>query len=346
MSKAPRSDREEAQVSDAPAGNIASYGQTPRRGAISTLVRRAEIDLIFLVVFSVTLAITLSFASPFFLTSRNIGNVLLQASVLAILSCGMTIVIISGNFDLSVGSGLALSMVTTALVMQYSDSIPLGVVAGLSMGVAIGVINGIVVTMLRVPSFIATLGMLVIARGAARGITGGRTVFGLPEGFFEFMNGKPLGVGLIVWVAAAVFVLLHLILRYSYLGVYFYAVGGNPQAARVGGLQVRRIQLLAFVLCGMTMGVAGVALLGRLGSGQPNSGALLELFAVAAVVLGGTSLYGGRGSLPRTLVGVLLIAMIENGLNLMNVNPDLQLVALGLVFIGATASGLLYQRKE
>lgn len=306
----------------------------------------AEGDVVFLGVVLTGLVIYLSLASPFFLTQRNLTNVLLQASVLAMVAFGVTVVIISGNFDLSVGSGVGLVMVTSALVMQATGSVPLGLAVGVLVGMGMGLLNGILVTVVLVPSFIATLGMLVAARGIGRGIANGQTVGGIPAGFVDFMNSSVLGLRMIVWAAVAVFLFLHVVLRYTRLGVQLFAVGGNPRAARLAGLRVAWIQTAAFLLSSVAVTVAGLALLGRLGSADPNSGTLLELYAVAAVVVGGTSLYGGKGSVLRTLFGVLLIAIIQNGLNLLNINPDLQMAILGAVFILATASGVINRRRK
>lgn len=300
-------------------------------------------DLAFVLIALLALGFTLSLASPYFLTPLNLTNVLLQASVLAIVSMGVTIVIISGNFDLSVGSGAGLVGVIAALVTIHTGSLALGTLAGLAVGLAIGLINGIVVTMFTVPSFIATLAMLVMARGAALAITNGQTIAGLPDIVSNFTSSV-VGIPIPVWIAAAVFALLHILLRHSRLGVQIYAVGGNAHAARLAGLPVTRIRTLAFIISGLTFAVAGLVLVGRLDSAQPTSGNLLELYAVAAVVLGGTSLYGGQGSIVRTIIGVLIIAVIQNGLSLMNVNSDLGNVILGAVFILASASGIIRRR--
>lgn len=311
--------------------------------ALRNLWEMAEIA--FATAILLVLGIVLSFASPFFLTRENLTNLLVQAAVLAIVSFGVTIVIISGNFDLSVGSGVGLVGVVSALAMIHSGSITLGVLAGIGTGCGIGLVNGIVVTGFRVPSFIATLAMLVMARGGALAITNGQTLTGFPEGLANFLSYSFLGLRISVWVALAVLALFSVIIRHTRLGVQLYAVGGNPEAARLSGLPVARIQTLAFALNGIAVGVAGLVLLGRLDAAQPSAGSLLELFSVAAVVIGGTSLFGGQGSVLRTVIGVALIAMIQNGLTLLNVNSDIQNVILGGVFIAATLSGAFRRRQ-
>jgi ribose transport system permease protein len=305
---------------------------------------RLDLEIAFVIAVLAGLVVFLSFASPFFLTERNLSNVLLQVSVLAAVSFGVTIVIIAGHFDLSVGSGVAIVMVVGALVMRDTGSLGAGLAVGFAAGLGVGLVNGVLVAVVRVPSFIATLGMLVIARGAARALSGGRTVTGVPTEFINFMNASFLGLRLSVWVTVVVLVAFHITLRHTRLGIQIYAVGGNASAARLSGLRVARVQIAAFLMSAVAFSVAGLGLLGRLGSAQPNSGTLLELYSVAAVVLGGTSLYGGKGSVLRTLLGVLLIAVIQNGLNLLNVNSDLQMVVLGSVFILAAASGVLQRR--
>jgi ribose transport system permease protein len=296
-------------------------------------------DLVLLVGGFFALCLFLTVRSDVFLTSGNVSNVLQQAAVLAVIAFGVTVVIVSGNLDLSVGAAVALVSVIGAMVMRDTGSIALGVLACLGAGIGLGLVNGILVSVLRVPSFIATLGMLVVTRGVARWITDGRTIVGVPTGFVDFMNRSVLGVGLTAWLAGVVLILVHVLLRHTHAGVRLYAVGGNAEAARLAGISLGRVRVFAFVVSGLTVAVAAIVLLGRLGAGQPNGGNLLELYAVAAVVLGGTSLYGGTGSVFRTLLGVMFIAVIQNGLNLLGVNADMQMIILGAVFIGATALG-------
>jgi ribose/xylose/arabinose/galactoside ABC-type transport system permease subunit len=304
-----------------------------------------EIEVAFATAVLLGLGVVFSLTSPFFLTGENLSNVLAQAVVLAIVSFGMTAVVISGNFDLSVGSGVGLVGVVAGLTMIHTGSIALGVLAALGSGIGIGLVNGIVVTVFRVPSFIATLAMLVMARGAALAITNGQTLFGFPGGLANFLQSSFLGIRLSVWIALAVLAFFYVLQQHTRLGVELYAVGGNAEAARLSGLSVARLQTSAFVLSGLAVGVAAIASVGRLDAAQPSAGTLLELFAVAAVVLGGTSLFGGEGSVVRTVVGVALISVIQNGLTLLNVNSDIQNVILGAVFILATLSGVVRRRS-
>lgn len=311
------------------------------------LLRRSydNLEITFAVAVLLGLGVAFSLASPYFLTGSNLSNVLVQSVVLAIVSFGVTAVIISGNFDLSVGSGVGLAGVVAGLTMTHSNSTVLGVLAAIGTGLGVGLVNGIVVAVFRVPSFIATLGMLVMARGGALAITNGETVFGFPSSLASFLQAGFLGIKNSVWIAVAVLVFFYVLLNHTRLGVELYAVGGNPHAARLSGLPVVRLQTIAFVLSGFAFGVAAIASVGRLNAAQPGAGALLELFAVAAVVLGGTSLFGGQGSVVRTVVGIALISVIQNGLTLLNVNSDIQNVILGAVFILATLSGVVRLRS-
>ena len=300
-----------------------------------------ELEVVFAAAVLLALGIALSFASPYFLTSENISNLLEQAAVLAIVAFGMTAVIVAGHFDLSVGSGVGLVGVVAAITMLDTGSIVLGVLAGIGAGCGLGLVNGVVVTVFRVPSFIATLAMLVMARGTALAITNGETQIGFSEGLASFVTSSFLGLRMSVWIGLAVLLGFFAVMRYTRLGVQLYAVGGNPIAARLSGLPVAQVQTAAFLLSGLAVGIAGVVLVGRLDAAQPSAGQLLELFAVAAVVIGGTSLYGGQGSVLRTVVGVVLISVIQNGLTLLNVNSDIQNIILGGVFIAATLSGVV-----
>ena len=292
----------------------------------------------------VLIGVYMTFNSDVFLTSRNLENILLQTSFLAIAAFGMTVVIIAAELDLSQGSVIALVGVVTAEVMVRNENIWVGLAAGLVTGAAVGLFNGFVSAVLRVPSFITTLGMLVMARGIAREITAGNTVGGLPESWGDFWSYEILGLRMPVWAAAAAGIAYHAMLRYTRFGFHVYAVGGNAEAARRAGVHVTRVRLGVFLAGGVAVVLAGFTLLGRVESGQPNAAQLTELFAVAAVVLGGTNLFGGRGSIPRTVAGVLLIGVIRNSLNLLSVSSNMQDVWIGLVFMLAMTSNLVRTR--
>ena len=291
----------------------------------------------------VIIGVYMTFKSDVFLTSGNLQNILLQSSFLAIAAFGMTFVIIAAELDLSQGSSIALIGVVTADVMTSQQSIWLGLLAGLATGLAIGLFNGVVTAVFGVPSFITTLGLLVMARGLAREITAGNTVGGLPDSWKDFWSTELVGLRMPIWVAVAFGIVCHVILRYTRFGLHVYAVGGNAVAASRSGIHVMRVRIGVFVLAGVALTVSGWTLLGRVNAGQPNAAVLTELFAVAAVVLGGTNLFGGRGSIPRTAAGVLLIGVIRNSLNLLSVSSNMQDVWLGLVFILAMTSQRIQQ---
>ncbi len=239
------------------------------------------------------MVLTMTFKSDVFFTARNLQNILLQTSFLAIAAFGMTFVIIAAELDLSQGSSIALIGVITADVMVKNESIFLGILAGLATGLILGLIIGFVTVVLRVPSFITTLGMLVMARGLAREITSGSTIGGFPESWMVFWSYKILGLRMPIWAALAVGAVFHIVLRYTQFGLRVYAVGGNTEAARRAGINVVRVRIAVFLTGGFALAIAGFTLLGRVNSGQPNAAVLTELFAVAAVVLGGTNLFGG-----------------------------------------------------
>lgn len=281
----------------------------------------------------VLLTLYMWWSSPVFMTSVNITNILLQVSILAIVAFGMTFVIIAGQLDLSQGSANALIGVLAADVMVRSGSLWLGVLVAIGLGVAVGAFNGYVTAYLKVPSFITTLGVLVMARGLAREVTAGNTVGGLPEAFTNFMSKEVFGLGMPVLIAVVWGVIMHVLLSRTQFGLHVFSVGGNPEASHRAGIHVRRVLLAVFIVSGLSIAVSGLTLLGRVRAGQPNASTLLELYAVAGVILGGTRLTGGKGSVPRTAAGVLLIGLIQNSLNLKNVSSNYQQVVLGLVFI-------------
>jgi len=293
----------------------------------------------------VAAVVALTFASPYFFTSSNLQNLLIQASVLGIAAVGATFLIICGELDLSIGSNIALSGVVAAWGMTtLTNSLPVGVALGVLCGVAVGCANGFITCFLHVASFISTLGMLVIASGVALWLTNGTTIAGLPSGFGELANYQLLGVRTIVWAMLLTFAVAYLVLHRTTFGIRTFAVGGNPEAARLAGLAVTRVRFVNFVISGFTGGIGGVLLASRVQAGQPNVGTTLTLYATAAVILGGTSIRGGSGSMWRTFLGVLLIGVVQNGLDILGVEYALQQAAVGLVFILAASSELVRRR--
>lgn len=281
-----------------------------------------------------------------FFSLRNFLNILDQITVLGIMAVGMTLVILIGGIDLAVGSVMALTM----MVFGY-----LNVTAGFPMGVAIplalmaagmnGLIAGILITKFRVPAFIATLAMMSIARGLANMITNGQQIIGFPAWFNMAAISRYGGfLTLTVALMLIVFVLGILYQRYRYGGRALYAIGGNPEVARLAGINVTFMTIMVYVVCSVLAGLSGVVLGARLDSVQPSSGVGYELDAIAAVVIGGTSLSGGTGGIGGTIIGVLIIGVLRNGLNLLSVSPFMQQVIIGAVIVLAVTAETLRKR--
>ena len=289
----------------------------------------------------------LSLATDSFLSFRNFLNIADQITVLGIMAVGMTFVILIGGIDLSVGSILALSM----MVLGY-----LNVSAGYPMGVAIigallasalaGTVSGLLITAFRVPAFIATLAMMSIARGLANMITNGSQIIGFPTWFNLGAIIRHFGfLTMTVAVMIVVFAVAILFLRYRQEGRVLYAIGGNSEVARLAGINVRLTTVMVYMMCALLSGLAGILLAARLDSVQPSSGVAYELDAIAAVVIGGTSVSGGTGSVMGTIIGVLIIGVLRNGLNLLSVSPFLQAVIIGLVIVLAVAAETFKHRN-
>lgn len=295
----------------------------------------------------VVLCVIATILSTRFLSPININNVLMQGAVMTVIAIGMTYVIVCGGFDLSVGSVVALSGCISAMVMLEFGILP-GVIAGVAVGAAVGFLNGVIVTRLDVNPFIATLGTMVIFRGATFLITGGRPVVGdegLPIPFLDFATERLLGIPYLVLFPVAVFIVFHWLLHRTAYGVRVFATGGNTEAAFLAGINVVKIRTSAYVWCGTLAGVGGVMLCSRLQSGQPTAGIFYELTAIAAVVLGGASLFGGEGKLYKSVVGVFIMVVLANALNLANVHSYWQQVAVGVVIVAAAAADRLRHRS-
>ncbi|MET1154013.1 substrate-binding domain-containing protein [Arthrobacter sp.] len=277
-------------------------------------------------------AIALVFATPLFLQPSNMLNVLLTAAVVALIAAGQTYVIILAEIDLSVGAVLGFSAITTASVIsQYG--VVAGLAAGLAVGALAGLINGVLVTKARMPSFIATLATMSIFAGLTLQFSQGNPVKVTDQAFLALGQGNLLGIPTPIWIMLVLGVLFGYVLARTRYGRELYATGDNADAARLAGISTDRVKILAFMISGVLAATAGFILTARLGTAQPTAGTGLELAAIAAVIIGGTSLAGGRGALLGTLVGAVLLAMIDNGLNLLNVSPFLQSVVKGAVIL-------------
>jgi ribose transport system permease protein len=267
-----------------------------------------------------------------FFTGANLSNVLRQNAFIAILAAGMTFVILTGGIDLSVGSVVGLSGVVCAGLVAGGSGVAAGIAAGLAVGLAAGLVNGAAVTRLRIPAFVVTLAMMLIVRGAAFKYTDARTITGMPPAFGTLSTGLAAAVTMI-----AVFVIAWIVLSRTPFGRHVYAVGGNLQAAWLSGVRVTRVQLLVYATSGLAAGLAGVLVASRLNAGYPRAGEYYELDAIAAVVVGGTSLFGGRGSIWGTLAGAFFIGILNNALNLYQVSTYDQMIVKGAVLLAATS---------
>ncbi|HOW67375.1 MAG TPA: ABC transporter permease [Candidatus Paceibacterota bacterium] len=278
----------------------------------------------------------LAWVSPHFLTWQNAIIILRQISINGLLAVGVTLVLLTGGVDLSLGSLVALCGVAAASFAHPGEyPVPVPVLVGICVGLGCGILNGCVVTVGRVAPFIATLGMMTAARGLALIASGGRPVSNLSDSFLWIARAELLGVPIPALLLSVVSVLTWVFLVRTRWGRHLYAVGGNEKAAHASGIAVTRIKILAYALCGALAGLAGVVLASRATVGQPNAGVAYELDAIAAVVIGGTSLSGGVGGIGGTLLGALLMGIINNGLDLMNVNAYYQQVVKGFIIVGA-----------
>jgi ribose transport system permease protein len=299
------------------------------------------------------LAAPRSYQWPSFLTRNNLLNVADQIAVIAIIAIGMTMVIITAGIDLSVGSLIALSAVVTARLIRDAagaeNATALGLagcsLAALAVCAGVGFFSGTMVTFFRIPPFIVTLSMMLVARGLAFILARGQSISQMPDSFTWLGHGKDLlGLPNAVVLMLGLYVVAHVIMTRMTLGRYLYAIGGNPEAARLSGVPVTRVLLLVYTLCGALAGLGGVITASQLKTGAPATAEMKELYVIAAAVVGGTSLAGGEGKILGTLIGAFVIAVIENGMNLTGVESYTQKVVLGLVILGAVLLDMLKRR--
>lgn len=283
----------------------------------------------------VAIVVIFGFLAPDFLSQRNLLNILQQSSINACLALGMTLVIISGGIDLSVGPTAAIAAVVTATLLVAGVPIPLAILAGLGIGVLCGLVNGVLVAYAGLQPFIVTLGTLSTYRAIALIYTGGNPVLGVPQGFRTLFNGSVAGIPNSVIMVAIVALLAWILLKKTPLGEYLLAVGGNEEAAYVAGVPIAVTKITAYVISGVLAALASMVLIGRLGAAEPILGNLWELDAIAAAAIGGASLMGGKGSVIGTLLGAIILGAMRNGLTLMNVQAFYQLLATGLIILVA-----------
>lgn len=292
----------------------------------------------------VIVSVVLSFLTPVFLTPNNLSNIVTQSSVVGIAAVGATFVIITSGIDLSVGANIALSGLVGAIVAQATNG-GLGIVAVLLLASLVGAFNGFSVSWLRLAPFIVTLAVLGMARGLTLQISQGQSVYGLPDALNWLGSSEILGIKTAALLTVLIFVIAHIVLSSTTFGHRVYAVGGNSEAARLAGINVKVVVFSTYVIAGFCAGVASIVTLGRLDSATPNAAVGTELNVIAAVVIGGTSLFGGKGSMIGTFIGVLLIGVINNGMTLLNVSAFLvQFVQGALIFLAVLLDALNTRR--
>jgi ribose transport system permease protein len=290
-------------------------------------------------------AIVVAATTNRFLDEGNLSNLALQVSIVAIVAIGSTVVILTGGIDLSPGSAIALlTMVFASLVRNAGLPLPLAVVAVLALGLTLGLVNGLLTAYLRIPSFITTLATLSAFRGVAFMFNNGSPIFSVSPNIEALFYGTLAGVPLPLFYVVGLYSLAYWFLRYTALGRAMYAVGGNPNAARLSGIDVRLTQLAAFLIAGLTAAIGAVLMTARLNSGSPNYGVGLELSAIAAAVIGGASLAGGRGHIVNTVIGAMTIVIVQNALNLNAVPTSAQNVIIGAIIV--LAVGIDMWRSE
>jgi ribose transport system permease protein len=291
------------------------------------------------------LCLALWAATPHFATVSNLTNVVEQSTIIGVVAIGMTFVILTGGIDLSVGSIVALAGVALGLAVRAGLPLAAAVAACLGVGLLCGAANGALVTLGRLPPFIATLGMMSAARGVALMLADGRPISGFPPALRALATVRVAGVPPSVALMLALYAVAHLVLAHTTLGRYTYAIGGNEEAAALSGVDVRLHKSAVYAISGLLAAVTSLLLVARLDSAQPIAGTAYELDAIAAVVIGGASLLGGAGSVLGTLVGALIMSVLRNGLNLLGVSSYVQQVAIGAVIVAAVLVDMALRRR-
>jgi ribose transport system permease protein len=302
-------------------------------------------DRVGILVVLLALVILMAIIAPNFARMDNLLNIARSISVNAILAAGLTFVILTGGIDLSVGSIIAVSGVVAVISAIAGWPAPVAIIAGIAVGAACGFVNGVLTAYLALASFIVTLGTMTFLRGLAYTITGGQPIVSSALSFRNLGNGYLMGIPIPVLIMAAVYLIAWFVLEHTRYGRHVYAVGGNPEAAKLAGVRVKRVTTSVYVIAGACAGLAGVIFAARVISAQPTAGTGYELDAIAAVVLGGTSLAGGRGRIIGTLIGSIILGVLSTGLILMNVPFFTQLLIKGAVIILAVAIDSLKQRS-
>lgn len=312
---------------------LASTPGTARQSLKMRLASWRRTPIFYPLIGFILVFIAMAVINDNFLTGSNLTNLARQTSIIAIIAVGMSLAILTGGIDLSVGPVMALSGTVMAGLMVAGVPPSLAILLGLLVGAAFGAFNGAFIAFAGMPPIIVTLATMGIARGLALIYTGGYPIAGLPAEFAFFGRGSLVGIETPILIMITVYALGFVLLHHTATGRYLYAIGGNEEAVRLSGIRVSRYKLLVYTLSGTTAAIAGLILTSRLMSGQPNAGIGFELDAIAAVVLGGAAIAGGRGMILGTLIGALLLGVLNNGLNLMGVSPYLQNVIKGLIIL-------------
>ncbi|HTJ91958.1 MAG TPA: ABC transporter permease [Pararobbsia sp.] len=315
----------------------------PRRASLASKWARAYGGIVCGLVL---LSLFFWILSPNFMSVSNLTNVVLQVSIIAILGFGMTYVLLLGDIDLSIGATMALVGTITAYAMQHGLPPVVAVVAGMAGGVVLGAINGSLSAMLTIPSFIVTVATMGVFRGLAYIVSDGLPISIDNDAFAALGNGTLLGIPVPIWVLAVLLLLNHFVLSRTVFGRKAYLAGGNREAALYSGINVRKLRIMIFMVSGLLASIGGVLLTSRLYSAQPNAGLGYELDAIAAAVLGGTSLSGGYGTIVGTLIGALIIGVINNGMNLLSVPYFYQLIVKGIVILVAVCIDIQAKKRH
>lgn len=309
---------------------VTGIGLVKNKKKLGDFFKNTGIFWIFII-----LCIILAFLSPAFISPVNIMNVVKQISIMGILGIGMTLVIISGGIDLSVASIIALSGVCAAFFAREESSIPLivPIIAALAVGLLIGLINGVFIAYVNFPPFIMTLAIMISSRGLALVLCDGRPIFGLSQSFNNIANGFIFGVPNLIYYVLMLIAFSHFVLRRTVFGKRVYAIGGNETATRLSGINVKLLKVIIYMLSGFLAGFCGLLMASRINSGNAVVANGYELNAIAAAVIGGVSMSGGVGSVLGTLIGALIIGVIQNGLDILSVSPFYQQIIQGLIII-------------
>ncbi len=301
---------------------------------MQTLKRLLHIREMGILIPTVLLVIVVQFLNPVFLSHDNIINILRAASFNLIVAIGITFVLIAAGLDLSIGAALAFGGAFTVLLMQKAGlPLILAIPGGLLSGVLIGLVNGYIIYRFRIPSLIMTLGMQYIIRGILNIITKGVPIYPLPKSYMEFAKVELFGAPLVVVVSILIALVAHIILRHSVFGRSVCAIGGNPEAARLSGINVKKISVLTYILCATLAAASGIFMTARLGSAQPTAGTGMEMIVITASVIGGTSMFGGSGSIAGTFIGVIFMSILYNSMTLLRISVFWQQLVIGIILI-------------